>query len=142
MLRALMMVFLIFMLLYADDMLVAATNKQDVIEMKALFVKEFNMKDLGTSKKILAIEIYRDKRSRKLWLSQRNYIEKVLDRFDMSKAKLVSTVLTSHFRLFQNQCPKLKSEIESMSSIPYVSVVDYLMYSIVYIRLDLAHDVS
>ena len=72
-------------------MLVAAKNKQDVIEFKALLRKEFDIKDLGDAKKILAIEIYRDRSLRKLWISQHNYVEKLLDRFDMSKAELVST---------------------------------------------------
>lgn len=33
-----------------------------------------------------------------LWLSQSNYIEKLLDKFSMSKAKQVSTRLATHFK--------------------------------------------
>ena len=56
----------IFLLLYVDDMLIAAKNMHDVIELKALLGKEFDMKDLGATKKILGMEIYRDRSSRKL----------------------------------------------------------------------------
>ena len=55
------------------------------------------MKDLGTSKKILELEIKRDWENRRLYLSQGKYIEKVLEKFNMINAKPVSTPLASHF---------------------------------------------
>ena len=79
----------IFLLLYADDMLITTKSWHDVIELKALLGKEFDIKDLGTAKKILGMEIHRDRGYRKLWLSQQSYIEKALDRFGMSNAKPV-----------------------------------------------------
>ena len=69
------------------------------------------MKNLGAVKKILGIEIHRDKGSRKLWLSQQSCVEKVLDRFGMSSAKPMSTPLVNHFRLYLDQCPKSDKEI-------------------------------
>ena len=72
------------------------------------------MKDLGTAKKILGMEIHRDRGSRKLWLSQQSYVEKVLDRFGISNAKHVSTPLMNHFKLSLDQCPKSDKEIEGM----------------------------
>ena len=95
-LRALMMVFL---LLYVDDMLIAAKNLHDVNELKVLLVKEFDMKDSCAVKKILGMEIHKDRSSRKLWLSQQSYIEKVLNRFGMNSAKPVRNLLAYHFKL-------------------------------------------
>ena len=43
------------------------------------------MKDLRETKKILGMEITRDRDSGRLWLSQENYILKVLERFNMTK---------------------------------------------------------
>jgi hypothetical protein len=60
------------------------------------------MKDLGAAKKILGTEIYKDIEVRKLWLSQKNYIRKVLEKFSMLDAKPVSTPLANHFRLSGN----------------------------------------
>ena len=57
------------------------------------------MKDLGTAKKILDMEIRRDNESRKLWLSQKIYIRKVLEKFNMQDAKPMSTPLANHFKL-------------------------------------------
>ena len=54
---------------------------------KAQLKKEFDMKDLGEAKKILCVEITRDKGSNRLWLSQENYVLKVLERFNMAEAR-------------------------------------------------------
>uniref|UniRef100_A0A2N9HW07 CCHC-type domain-containing protein n=1 Tax=Fagus sylvatica TaxID=28930 RepID=A0A2N9HW07_FAGSY len=85
--------------------------------LKSLLHKEFEMKDLGAAKKILGMEIHRDRGARKLWLSQKNYIRKVLEKFSMLDAKPVSTPLANHFRLSGSQCPKNEEEIENMSKV-------------------------
>ena len=60
---------LIFLALYVDDMLVAAKSRQEIMKLKCLLSSEFDMKDLGAAKKILGIEIHRDRGAGKLWLS-------------------------------------------------------------------------
>ncbi|KAL0426864.1 UNVERIFIED_CONTAM: Retrovirus-related Pol polyprotein from transposon TNT 1-94 [Sesamum latifolium] len=129
-------------LLYLDDMLIAAKNMHDVLALKALLSQKFDMKDLGAATKILGMEIHRDRGSRKLWLSQRGYVEKVLDKFGMSKAKPVSTPLANHFKLSSEQCHKTDREIEDMANVPYASAVGCLMYAMVCTRPDLAHAIS
>ena len=57
------------------------------------------MKDLGAVKKILRMEILRDRQVGKLYLSQKGYNEKVLHRFNMDNSKPISTPLATHFRL-------------------------------------------
>ncbi|KAE8681319.1 hypothetical protein F3Y22_tig00111330pilonHSYRG00089 [Hibiscus syriacus] len=132
----------IFLLLYVDDMLIAAKNMDDVIGLKTLLSQEFDMKDLGAAKKILGMEICRDRDSRKLRLSQRGYVEKMLERFAMSSAKPVSTPLANHFKLSSEQCPKTDKEAENMTKVPYSNAVGCLMYAMVCTRPDLAHAVS
>jgi hypothetical protein len=61
----------IFLLLYVDDMLIAAKSMCEVNRLKSLLHKDFEMKDLGAAKKILGMEIRRNKEARKLWLSQK-----------------------------------------------------------------------
>ena len=63
------------------------------------------MKDPGASKKILGMEILRNKVAIRLSLSQKGYIEKVLRRFNMQNAKPVTTPLAAHFRLSSTLCP-------------------------------------
>ena len=63
------------------------------------------MKDLGPARQILGMQIVRDRKAKKLVLSQEKYIWKVLRRFSMDKAKVVSTHLAMHFKLSTKQCP-------------------------------------
>jgi hypothetical protein len=100
------------------------------------------MKDLGATKKIFGMRITRDKKNRKLTLSQGEYIEKLLERFRMQNEKLVSTHLGSHFKLAKEMCPKTQEEIEYMSRVPYSSVFGSLMYAMVFSRPDIAHVVG
>src|ERR1700678_3618653 len=109
----------IILLLYVDDMLVAGTNMQDINVLMKKLANSFAMKDLGVAKKILGMKITKDRKNRKLTLSQGEYTENVLERFRMQNAKLVSTPLASHFKLTKKMCPKTQEEIEYMSRVPY-----------------------
>jgi len=69
-------------------MLVASRDKFSIRKLKTQLSNEFEMKELGASKKILGMEIRRDRQAGKLFLSQQRYIEKVLDRFNMNDVNL------------------------------------------------------
>jgi len=79
-------------------------ENSEIAKLKAQLSKEFEMKDLGAAKKILGMEVVRDRKSSKLYLSPRGYIEKVLRRFNMHNAKPMSTSLATHFRLSSALC--------------------------------------
>ena len=66
----------IYLLLYVDDMLIAAKNKSEIAKLKAQLNKEFEMKDLGAAKKILGMENIRDRKYGMLYLSQRVILKK------------------------------------------------------------------
>jgi hypothetical protein len=82
-----------FLLLYVDDMLIVAKSIVEVNKLKVLLSREFDIKDMGATKKILEMEIRRDRDAKRLWLSQAGYVKKVLERFSMKNAKLVSIPL-------------------------------------------------
>lgn len=89
----------IILLLYMDDMLIVGRDTNKIDKLKKELSKSFEMKDLGPASQILGINISRDRTNRKLRLSQESYIEKVLDKFNMGKAKPVSFPLGSHLKL-------------------------------------------
>ncbi|KAG8485684.1 hypothetical protein CXB51_019017 [Gossypium anomalum] len=64
----------VYLLLYVDDMLIAAKDKREIRKVKAQLSEEFEMKDLVLAKKILGMEILRDRKASKLYLSQKGYI--------------------------------------------------------------------
>lgn len=98
------------------------------------------MKNLGPARQILGMKISRDRQNGKLWLSQEKYVEKVLERFNMSKAKPVTTPLAGQFALSTNQCPTSEKDKEEMKKVPLA--VGSLMYAMVCTRPDIAHAVG
>lgn len=95
------------------------------------------MKDLGPSKQIPNMKITYGKKNKELWLSQENYIEKFLERFNISKAKLVISPLGHHFKLSQN--PISEKDKELMKKMPYASAVGGLIYTTVYTKPNITH---
>jgi len=132
----------IYLLLYVDDMLIAAKSRKEITTVKKLLSSEFDMKNLGVAKKILGMEITRDRKSGLLFLSQHNYINKVLQRFNMHDSKPVSTPIAPHFKLSAAQCPSSEEDVEYMSKVPYSSAVGSLMYVMVCSRPDLSYAMS
>ncbi|KAL5769249.1 hypothetical protein ACOSQ2_016032 [Xanthoceras sorbifolium] len=132
----------IILLLYVDDMLVAGSDMQEIMNLKRELSKQFAMKDLGAAKQILGMRIKRDTKSETLLLSQAEYIKKVLSRFNMQDAKPVSTPLGVHFRLSKEQSPKTEEERTHMAKVPYASAIGSLMYAMVCTRPDIAQAVG
>jgi hypothetical protein len=123
-------------------MLIAAKSMKEITTLKRLLSSEFEMKDLGAAKKILGMEITRDRKAGLLFLSQHAYIEKVLQRFNMHDAQPVSTPIAPHFKLSAEQCASSDEDIEYMSKILYCSVVSSLMYAMVCSRPDVSYAMS
>ena len=78
------------------------------------------------------MRITRDRKNHKLALSQSEYIQQVLERFNMQNEKPVGTPLPSHFNLSKDMCPKTREEMDYMSKVPYALVAGSLMYVMVY----------
>ena len=106
-------------------------DSSKIDKLKKELTKSFSMKNLGSVKHILGMKISRDRNNRKLWLSQESYIEKVLERFNMSKGKTVCSPLAGHLKLSSKQCPTSEKYMKEMSIVPYVSTIDSLMYVMV-----------
>ncbi len=84
------------------------------------------------------MEIRRDFKVGKLWLSQPKYGRKLLVKYNIADSKVVSLPLAQHFKLSAAFCPQTDVEKGLMSKIPYESVVGSLMYLMVCTRPDLA----
>ena len=59
-------------------MLVAWESLSEITKLKKLMNDHFEMKDLGVAKKILGINIIRDKKQGRLLLSRYDYVEKIV----------------------------------------------------------------
>ena len=123
-------------------MLVVGSNMQEINVLKIKLANSFVIKDLGAAKQILGMRITRDRKNRKLTLSQNEYIQNVLKIFNMQNAKPVSTPFYSHFKPSKEMCPKTQEEMDYMSTVPYASAIGSLMYAMVCTRPDIAHAVG
>jgi len=132
----------VYLLLYVDDILIAAKNIDLIQELKDTLKSEFEMKDLGPAGKILGMEIQRDRTSGKLFLNQSKYIEKILSRFGMASCKAISTPYDRNLRLSSAMCPQSDAEKLDMQRVPYAQAVGSLMYAMVCTRPDLAYPLS
>nr|GEZ50722.1 cytochrome P450 71A2-like [Tanacetum cinerariifolium] len=96
----------------------------------------------GPARKILGMEIVRDKGSWTLNVSQSGYVQKFLNNYRMDNGKSVSVPLGAHFKVSLKECSLNEWNVERMSKVPYVNVVGSLMYLMVCTRPDIAYAVS
>ena len=108
----------IYLLLYVDDMLITSKSRFVIDKLKKDLSSEFEMKDLGEAK-VLGMEIEQSGRSGKVSLTQKGYLQKVLQRFNINgNTKSVSTPLAPHFKLKATMSPTIE-EREYMTRMPY-----------------------
>ncbi|CAJ2673559.1 unnamed protein product [Trifolium pratense] len=119
----------VFLVLYVDDILLASNNIHLLHETKRFLTKNFEMKDLGDASFVLGIRILRDRSRGILGLSQRSYIDTVLDRFSMKDSKPGDTPVARGDKFSLNQCPTTDLEKKEMHKVPYASAVGSLMYA-------------
>jgi len=101
------------------------------------------MKDLGEARRLLGMKIERDRVKERVSLTQKAYLQKVLQNFLIDdEAKSVGSLLASHFKLSARLSPKTVDDREYMSHIPYPNAFGSLMYVMVCTRPELSQAMS
>ena len=88
-----------YSILYVDDMLLASKNSYELDGIWAKLHEAFDMMDLGHASHILGMRITCDRSKKLLWLSQKEYVTKVLQHFNMEGGKALSTPLPPYVKL-------------------------------------------
>ena len=128
----------IFLILYVDDILLASSDLGLLHETKRMLSNNFDMKDLGEASFVLGIEIHRNRSCRLLGLSQRAYVDRVLERFNMQLCKPGIAPVCKGDKLSLSQCPHSDIEKAQMKNVPYASALGSIMYAQVCTRPDIA----
>jgi len=124
-------------------MLIASKNRSSIDKLKVQLSCEFEKKDLGEVRRTLGKKIERDRVKGRASLTQKTYLQKVLQKFLIGdEAKSVSSSLAPHFKLSARMSPKTIHDRENMSHISYASAIGSLMYAMVCTRSDLSQAVS
>src|SRR6266481_3144334 len=118
--------------IYIDDLGLFVTSKSEMAELKKELKDNFTMTDLGEMKKILGIQVIRDRKAGTLKIMQGAYIDKILARFNMAEANPVSTPLPKNIKLDDIQA---QTEDPSM---PYAKAIGSLMYAAIQTQPDIA----
>ena len=93
-----------------DDILLASSDLGLLHETKRMLSKNFDMKDLGEASFVLGNEIHRNRSRGLLGLSQRAYVDRILERFNMQQCKPGIAPICKGDKLSLSQCPH--SDIE------------------------------
>ena len=100
-----------------DDMLLSGRNAGELTELVHKLRLKFVMKDLSQARHIFGMKISRNRGKRQLFLSQIDYIGRVLECFNMQSAKSASTPLPINLRMSQRDCSTSGPEGEDIVKI-------------------------
>ena len=121
-----------------DDLTLTASSVALMHATKAQLKTKFNMTDDGDIHWLLGIKITHDRNARTISLSQKSYIDSMLSRYHLNRAKLVSIPMESGLKLSIKQCPHMPEEIERMKRVPYKEGIGSLLYAALATRPDIA----
>ena len=119
--------------LYVDDMLIFGTCNEIVARTKLFLGSNFEMKDMGEANVILGVRIIRKGDS--ILLSQEQYIEKLLKKFEFYDLKPVSTRYDANSKLMKNRG-------KSLSRPQYTQIIGSLLHLLSFSRLDIVYAVG
>ncbi len=126
----------IWLLVWVDDILVAAQGKERIAKVKAHLTAKFDMRNLGPATYFLGMELSCDREARSLKLTQRKLTGELISRYGLADACARSVPLAVG--------EKLRKEGEPLDTVgfPYSKCVGRLLYLSVCTRLDIAQVVG
>ena len=113
---------------YVDDLHLISNSKSYLTIAKKELAYVFPITDLGPMTHFLGIKITQDRTNHTISLSQSNYINHILQSFDMLHNKPISTPLTSPCKLSNDDSPKIEREISEMKDVPYKQIHKCIRY--------------
>jgi hypothetical protein len=127
---------------HVDDILLAHNDECMCNDIVAQFSKKWEITDLGQPAQLLGMHITRNGRTGAITLSQQEYIEELLVKFNMKNCKPVSTPHQAGFYLSSKMSPTDENEMLCMKKIPYAELVGSLNWLSTNTRPDIATSVG
>ena len=122
---------------YVDDLLIMGHNTAEILDLKKHLCDKWKMKDLGSVKTYLGLDIERSKDLHTIYVSQKTYIAKILERFGFSNSNPVSTPMEAGLNLQKSQKQASAAYIHQ-----YQEAIGSLMHAMTHTRPDIAYSVS
>lgn len=125
-------------ILYVDDLLLIGNRPTIIRELKAALSKQYKMTDLGPVSRFLGLRITRNRSLRRIDIDQEEYIQAVLERFEMADAVPTATPLPSGAVLEANPGEVASDHLR----VKYQSLIGSLLYAMLGTRPDVAFAVT
>lgn len=119
-----------YILLYVDDTLIFCTDIKVINTAKQMLAKKFEMTDVGEVNSFLGMHIEQDIKNGTITMNQSQYLENVLQKFDMKDCKARTTPMEKTLHIE-------KGDKENCSDLPYRELIGCLTYATVTTRPDL-----
>jgi Reverse transcriptase (RNA-dependent DNA polymerase) len=121
--------------LYVDDITIASDGLDEISAIKSTLRQHYEITDLGDITWILGMHVTRDRSAGWIALSQKAHVEAILDRFDKSSVRPISTPSLANDHLVKLPAPEADPK-------HYQSAVGALMYPSLCTRPDMAYTVA
>ena len=134
----------LFIITFIDDCIIIGLNKKNIKALKAQLGLKYVIKDRGPAFYFLSVEILRDRATRLLYLSQRNYISEVLKYFDFNNSKSIKIPLQPGLiKNVNNEFTALKGvPVEKSDLKLYQRIIGCCIYTIIQTRPDITFAVQ
>ena len=119
--------------LYVDDLLIFGDRPKHIKQVKDTLSSQYKMTDLGPVQRFLGLRITRDLRARTIEIDQTEYIQSVLERFNMADCKPARTPLPAGAVLEQSDHPPATDAFRKR----YQSLIGSLLYATLGTRPDI-----
>ena len=129
----------IIIAIYVDDLLIVELNKKFIQQVKQALSERFQMTDMSSLVYYLDMNVTRDRQQRTLCLSQKVYLEKILRDHEMWNFNYKITFMNVDIKLESADSDYICSVFDKLR---YQFAVDFLMYAMLEIRLDIAYAIS
>ena len=104
--------------------------------VKAALQQRYQMKDCGELTQFIGVRIVRDRSTRRLWINQASYIEKLIGRFNIPYQNRVKTPLPSAFNMHDE--PGDSNNTDTSFTTDYQQKIGSTLYAAVWTRPDTA----
>ena len=122
---------------YVDDLILITKTVEEMQEVKKSLAAQFKMKDMGELHYCLGVSIEQDKDRKCLWMHQKQYIQNMLEKHELTEAKTASTLADPNVKLEKDD-----GVSKGVDQITYQSIVGSLLYAAIATRPDIAQAVG
>lgn len=112
---------------YVDDGIIISNKPEVISDMLEHLGKEFEMRSMPADR-FVGIDISRDRDNKTIYLSQTEYINKILEKLNMLECNPTNTPADPSVKLSSSMSPQNEEESSQMKNVPYKELVGCLTH--------------